>query len=630
MPWNQLGQNIDGAANNYNTGRSVALSSDGKIVAITDYNLNNTGKVRIFKYDLTSNTWNLFGSITGQNNSNAFTPSVALSSDGLTLVMGEPGYSNYKGRVRIFKYNGTAWNQLGLNINGIDNYDKNGLSVALSSDGLIVAIGVPGYSIYDNGEVRIFKYNGTAWNQLGSALIGGILYENGKSVALSSDGFIVATGASSALNGRGEVSIFKYNQTTSDWDKLVSILGENGSDLNGNSVALSSDGFTVAIGSFRYPDNTSSGQVRIFKYNQTTTSWDKTLSVIGEDFNENGTSVALSSDGLIVAMGAPGYLYDTGKLRIFKCNNNIWNESESIIGESYNYYNATSIALSSNGLIVAVGAPGYSNSKGRVRLFQYSSPLPTISSINPIDNTNETNVTITGTNFVSGSTSVTFGGISATNINVVSDTSITCRSPMNLNAGSVDVVVTTPDGSAILTNAYLISNICFPAGTLIATNQGFIPIEKININKHTIRNKKIIGITKTITKDKYLICFEKDALGNNIPSEKTLITENHKIFYKGKIMKAKEFINNYENVTKFEYNGEILYNVLMEQHDKMIVNNLICETLDPENIVAKLHCELQALNSEEQKKRINKLNKQTLKEIKNFNNKKIINVKMIN
>jgi hypothetical protein len=113
-------------------------------------------------------------------------------------------------------------------------------------------------------------------------------------------------------------------------------------------------------------------------------------------------------------------------------------------------------------------------------------------------------------------------------------------------------------------------------------------------------------------------------------TQKTVITENHKIFYKGKIIKAKEFINNYENDTKIEYTGEILYNVLMEEHDKMIVNNLICETLDPENTIAKLHCELQALNPKEQEKRINMINKQTLKDIKKQKNKKIINVKMIN
>ena len=32
-----------------------------------------------------------------------------------------------------------------------------------------------------------------------------------------------------------------------------------------------------------------------------------------------------------------------------------------------------------------------------------------------------------------------------------------------------------------------------------------------------------------------------------------------------------------------------MYNVLMESHEKMMINNLICETLDPSNIMAKIY-----------------------------------------
>ena len=44
--------------------------------------------------------------------------------------------------------------------------------------------------------------------------------------------------------------------------------------------------------------------------------------------------------------------------------------------------------------------------------------------------------------------------------------------------------------------------------------------------------KKIVAVTKTITLDDYLVCFEKDSLGTNVPCEKTIISENHKLFYK--------------------------------------------------------------------------------------------------
>jgi hypothetical protein len=154
-------------------------------------------------------------------------------------------------------------------------------------------------------------------------------------------------------------------------------------------------------------------------------------------------------------------------------------------------------------------------------------------------------------------------------------------------------------------NVYIIpiANICFPAGTPIETNNGKIPIEKINPQIHTIRNKPIVGITKTIyATDKYLVCFEKDSLGNNIPSQKTIISKNHKIFYNGKMIRANEFIGLNDKITKIRYKGEILYNVLMEEYDKIIVNNLICETLYPENGIAKLYKICQKLNIKDQEK----------------------------
>ena len=154
-----------------------------------------------------------------------------------------------------------------------------------------------------------------------------------------------------------------------------------------------------------------------------------------------------------------------------------------------------------------------------------------------------------------------------------------------------------------------ISDICFPAKTPILTNKGNINIEKINPDIHTIRNKKIVAITKTITQDKYLICFEKDSLGSNIPSQKTIISKNHLIFYKGKMLKAKNLLYFSDNVKKIKYNGEVLYNILLETHDKMMVNNMICETLHPDNVIAQLYRALPNLNEEEQQELIIQTNK---------------------
>ncbi len=122
-----------------------------------------------------------------------------------------------------------------------------------------------------------------------------------------------------------------------------------------------------------------------------------------------------------------------------------------------------------------------------------------------------------------------------------------------------------------------------PAQTCITTNQGDIPIEKINPNIHTIRNRKIIGIHKSTIQDKFLVCFEKDALSSNVPSQKTILSNNHNIFYNNEIMRAVDCIEKFEKVHKIRYTGEVLYNVIMEKQDKMTVNNLICETLYKNN-----------------------------------------------
>ena len=67
------------------------------------------------------------------------------------------------------------------------------------------------------------------------------------------------------------------------------------------------------------------------------------------------------------------------------------------------------------------------------------------------------------------------------------------------------------------------------------------------------------------------------------------MTKEHKLYYQGKMREANDFLGKFEKVVKVKYTGEILYNVLMEEYSQMRVNNLICETLHPSNVIAKLY-----------------------------------------
>ena len=130
--------------------------------------------------------------------------------------------------------------------------------------------------------------------------------------------------------------------------------------------------------------------------------------------------------------------------------------------------------------------------------------------------------------------------------------------------------------------------ICFPKGTPVTTDQGIIAIEKLNTDKHTIRGKEIVAITQSKPLQKHIVCFDKDALSKNVPSQETLCSMEHKVFYKGEMMKARDIVDVCENVIFVPYNGETLFNVLLKKDDKMMINNLICETLHPKNIMAKI------------------------------------------
>jgi len=79
---------------------------------------------------------------------------------------------------------------------------------------------------------------------------------------------------------------------------------------------------------------------------------------------------------------------------------------------------------------------------------------PTLASITPNTGTASggTGFSVTGTN-LTGATGITFAGTVATSVNVVNSTTVTGVTPAHA-AGAVDVVITTPEGTATLMNGY--------------------------------------------------------------------------------------------------------------------------------------------------------------------------------
>ena len=134
--------------------------------------------------------------------SQSFGPSVALSSDGMTLVVGSDSVSGESGllagQVSVYRLVSGSWAKVGDDIPGGFVQERSGYSVDISSDGEIVAIGAPSNSEQGtrSGVVRVFRYSSAGWNQVGADLRGGSKDGVfGRSVSLSGDGYTVAIGA---------------------------------------------------------------------------------------------------------------------------------------------------------------------------------------------------------------------------------------------------------------------------------------------------------------------------------------------------------------------------------------------------------------------------------------------------
>ena len=193
-------------------------------------------------------------------------------TDGQLQVYNGSEYTNVIGGSRLLTA-GTDYYQIGGDIDGEAVNDYSGEATALSADGTILAIGAPRNdgAAADAGHVRVYKYASNSWAQLGDDINGEVTGDrSGEAISLSSDGTILAIGASyNDGNGTsaGHVRVYQYNSgsTPPAWEQFgTDIDGETAADASGCSVSLSSDGTIIAVGA-NGNDGTGSdaGHVRV-------------------------------------------------------------------------------------------------------------------------------------------------------------------------------------------------------------------------------------------------------------------------------------------------------------------------------------------------------------------------------
>src|SRR5690554_49582 len=274
----QIGQKIEGDIGTDAFGQSVAISANGSIVAVgasqNDNNGSNAGHVRV--YENIGGTWTQVGNdIEGDSSGDWSGYSIALSTNGDIIAIGAPfndDGATDSGHVRVFENISGSWTQIGNAIEGNAQWDRNGWSVALSADGTIVAIGAPRHNGNgkDSGQVRVFENVQGTWTQIGNDIYGlQTGHGLGLSTSLSSDGSILAVGAIARNTATAPASYtIIYENVSGSWTQIGQVINAvSPLDQSGRSVSLSSDGNIVAIGESGYStgSNFQIGNVRIFE-----------------------------------------------------------------------------------------------------------------------------------------------------------------------------------------------------------------------------------------------------------------------------------------------------------------------------------------------------------------------------
>ena len=336
--WVQRGSDLDGDAVGDYFGASISMSRDGSVVAVGAGRYDgaagfNSGRVRVFVWD--GSSWVARGSpLDGEAARHAFggdgdesiQQSVSLSDDGDVVAVGAPGLfrnSYIVGSLRIFDWNGVDWVQRGSALLGAGVGDRFGHAVSVSSDGNIVACGAywPNLS-GDLSYVRVFRWTGTMWTQLGTDIQGQKSNEHfGRSLSLSGNGMVVAVGAPGTVSGGNYCRVFEFDGN--NWVQLGQTLeGERSIDWFRASVSLSRSGDRLVVGSSRSrgpPGVEGFGHARVFRLtsNRRWLQQGNYLgpSSVGAHF---GYAVAISDDEPSrVAIGVPSG-DDAGWVRVYQ------------------------------------------------------------------------------------------------------------------------------------------------------------------------------------------------------------------------------------------------------------------------------------------------------------------------
>ncbi|WP_192485027.1 MULTISPECIES: beta strand repeat-containing protein [Cysteiniphilum] len=207
--WAQKGPDLTGGTTSSRLGTYVSISDDGSKIAISDYESSTRG-VDIYSWDDGSSSW-----VLEHHYATASYPwAVSLNADGTKIVVAENGAGS-AGHIETWEYVDNAWTQYGGGLDGSENDERLGTSVAINADGTKLvagamlgdnpgADGIPntGDDIDNTGFVASYKLEGGVWVEDNETLYGSVYGERfGISIATTPDGDTILIGVDEMNDG---------------------------------------------------------------------------------------------------------------------------------------------------------------------------------------------------------------------------------------------------------------------------------------------------------------------------------------------------------------------------------------------------------------------------------------------
>ena len=309
---------FNGPADNEDIGRAVAIQADGKIVVVGQTSNGANSDLLVLRYRGDGTLDTLFSGdgvavFNGAADNEDIGRAVAIQADGKIVVVGQTS-NGTNNNLLVLRYTGSGSLDTTFGTDGVVSFggsgNETGRAVAIQPDGMIVVAGVSSNGTDTDFLVLRFTGSGSLDTTFGS---GGIVtYDSGnddvaKAVALQADGKIVVAGSSSD-GSKNTVLLARFTaggslDTSFNGDGIVRFNSAAAGDDIGNAVAVQTDSKIVVAGVADAAD------VLLLRYREDGTldasfSGDGVVKFSGTaNTADEGNALALQPDGKIVVAG---------------------------------------------------------------------------------------------------------------------------------------------------------------------------------------------------------------------------------------------------------------------------------------------------------------------------------------